>query len=197
MSSHHFVKEGQEPALIILEPIRYPISDLLEWAPAVIISSTVIDLALLWGIKIDVVIADANAEHSIQEKLSHQYPLEIISKHEHESELSAVARYLKEHQIVAVNICMNEPPENFEVFEALTNQVDLSVFDHTTKWSMIPAGDFQKWMKKDSVLSFRSTGRITVSGNARETGGNRLTVLNDGLIRIKSDGLIWIGQSHV
>ena len=38
MSSHHFVKEGQEPALLIMDALSLAlIEPLLEWAPQVIV----------------------------------------------------------------------------------------------------------------------------------------------------------------
>jgi thiamine pyrophosphokinase len=56
MSSHHFVKEHQEPAIILHKLDDFPYSklgDLLEWAPKVICLVEAIDLALIYGFKID------------------------------------------------------------------------------------------------------------------------------------------------
>jgi len=59
MSSHHFVKEQQEPALLILDTsVSYEtMSPLLEWSPTVLVTELAIDAVLSWGIKVDVILA--------------------------------------------------------------------------------------------------------------------------------------------
>ncbi|MGK6352618.1 thiamine diphosphokinase [Parapedobacter sp. DT-150] len=61
MSSHHIVKEDQEPALIIADcgtgPTPY-LEQLLEWSPTVITHRICIDQITEWGIKVDVLIAN-------------------------------------------------------------------------------------------------------------------------------------------
>ena len=59
MSSHHFVKEGQEPALFILDNIPFQYAEsLLEWVPLVMVADRALENVLHWGIKIDVVLQD-------------------------------------------------------------------------------------------------------------------------------------------
>ena len=58
MSSHHFVKENQEPALIIDRLTAFPFSkleDLLEWAPKVICLPSVLPQAISYQFKVDVI----------------------------------------------------------------------------------------------------------------------------------------------
>ena len=57
MSSHHFVKEDQEPALIIADASAVSfekIQELLEWSPTVIVMESSLEMVLSWGIKMDV-----------------------------------------------------------------------------------------------------------------------------------------------
>ncbi len=63
MSSHHFVKEQQEPAVFILNPsgINFEsVASLLEWSPTLLVDQESVDLVLSWGIKIDVVLATSS-----------------------------------------------------------------------------------------------------------------------------------------
>ena len=58
MSSHHFVKENQEPALIIDRLTAFPFSkleDLLEWGPQVICLPSALPQAISYQFKIDVI----------------------------------------------------------------------------------------------------------------------------------------------
>ena len=78
MSSHHFVKEGQEPALFILDPVDFELAGpFLEWAPFVIVSENALDQVLHWGIKIDGVLV-SHWDEDIKTKLSGQAPIGIV-----------------------------------------------------------------------------------------------------------------------
>ncbi|MFT7427225.1 MAG: hypothetical protein ACI9O5_003185, partial [Algoriphagus sp.] len=78
MSSHHFVKEQQEPAVLILDPenIRFDqISGLFEWVPTILVSEKALDLVLSWGIKIDVIMASSVFQSENTQLLESQYPV--------------------------------------------------------------------------------------------------------------------------
>ena len=56
MSSHHFVKEKQEPALIIADLDGFDeeyLGQLLEWSPTVLVPSHLVEKVISLGIKID------------------------------------------------------------------------------------------------------------------------------------------------
>lgn len=59
MSSHHIIRENQEPALFIAEPhclsIDY-LNQLLEWSPTIITIADNYEVLNSWGIKVDVII---------------------------------------------------------------------------------------------------------------------------------------------
>jgi len=61
MSSHHIVRDDQEPALIIAngEACSYELlGQLLEWSPFVIVLDSAMERALELGIKVDVLLGD-------------------------------------------------------------------------------------------------------------------------------------------
>ncbi len=52
MSSHHFVKEGQEPALFILDNIPFHYAEsLLEWVPLVMVADRALGKCVTLGNK--------------------------------------------------------------------------------------------------------------------------------------------------
>ena len=60
MSSHHIVKDKQEPALIIAngeECSQELMGQLLEWQPTVMVLDGALDRVLPLGIKVDIVLA--------------------------------------------------------------------------------------------------------------------------------------------
>jgi hypothetical protein len=196
MSSHHFVKEGQEPALAILEPISYQVSDLLEWAPLIVISDSVIEQAIQWGIKTDVIITEPQSEPDIVEKLQHQHPLEIISKMPQESQLTVLMEYLSRHGQTSVNICINSPLVSFDEFELVAGKIDISIIDPNIKWSLIPSGNLKKWLKKDSVIYAHANESIDIQGAAAQPGDSRIVMQKDGILTLETGGLLWFGEPH-
>jgi thiamine pyrophosphokinase len=82
MSSHHIVREDQEPALLIADAhaISFEIiQELLEWSPTVLVVEKALQEVLTWGIKIDVVIAPVGNIPQLTEALHDQFPLKLIS----------------------------------------------------------------------------------------------------------------------
>ena len=61
MSSHHIVRDDQEPALIIANGASCSqelLGQLLEWSPLVIVLDSAIERVLEIGIKVDVLLGD-------------------------------------------------------------------------------------------------------------------------------------------
>src|SRR5688572_18870164 len=94
MSSHHFVREGQEPALLILDPVPVSLAGpLLEWAPIIMVSGNALEEVLTWQIKIDIALTTPAKEEVTKEKLLSQAPIKVLSTHS-EDDLSAALHFL-------------------------------------------------------------------------------------------------------
>jgi thiamine pyrophosphokinase len=81
MSSHHIVRDDQEPALIIANGAACSqelMGQLLEWSPRIIALDSAIDRVAALGIKVDVVLGDFDRDFNPQHYLEEQFPLEII-----------------------------------------------------------------------------------------------------------------------
>src|SRR5690349_14901404 len=105
MSSHHFVKEGQEPALLILDPFALdPIEPLLEWAPLVVVVDQALEKVWHWGFKIDVVVTIPEQIEELTNRVAHQMPLTILHSRTNESALTTALSFLKEKKQSSVNI---------------------------------------------------------------------------------------------
>lgn len=78
MSSHHFVKEGQEVPLVVLNwnaSLENIAKELLEWQPKFIVVLEILDLVLLSGLKPDAVLGTPVGNYDFLA------PLEIIDNH--------------------------------------------------------------------------------------------------------------------
>lgn len=82
MSSHHVVRDEQEPALLIDDPFALQlefVEHLLEWSPTVVVTANALDEVLHWGIKVDVVLAHTSQIESLKPRLKDQQPIDLYA----------------------------------------------------------------------------------------------------------------------
>lgn len=192
MSSHHFVREGQEPALLILEATNYSDAEgMLEWAPLVVVSELALEEVLLWGIKIDVVIALPESEENLTSQLTDQAPIKIFSAGEDLVESSLL--FIAGAGQSAVAIIAADLPETLrEKIARFAGRTQVTVRTDMQKWSYIPSGHFKKWYQAGAVVDF-SNRRLSSSLKAKQTdSGYELT--EDQWITIENSGPFWISE---
>jgi hypothetical protein len=182
MSSHHFVREDQEPALLIAyaNSISFDVvQQLLEWSPTVVVLENALQEVLAWGIKVDVVVAQDQNTKTLALELHNQVPIKFISYTNQAEALTTALYFLIASKQHAVNILSNEP---LEIFESFSN-LDISVFQHGKRWSLVRSGHFEKWLTAGSVLEIYFKGGI-----AREV------LERDGVVEIKRDTNFWVAE---
>ena len=108
MSSHHIVREKQEPALIIAngESCSFELlGQLLEWSPFVVVLDSAIHRVMSLGIKIDVLLGDFDKDLNLIEIKQNQYPIEIIhTPDQDKTDLEKAFDFLIERGFPAVNV---------------------------------------------------------------------------------------------
>ncbi len=136
MSSHHIVREKQEPALLILnlECFEYEnLGQILEWSPTVIVLQDIYELADSLAFKIDAVITpDPNfyAQENTRLIISNTDPVEEAFK------------FLLAEQYSAVNVIANEfVLKDYALF---VDDIDIVVFIGNKKIFPVRSG-FTKW----------------------------------------------------
>lgn len=182
MSSHHFVREEQEPALVIMDAHTVPfeqVQELLEWSPTVIVAEQALTAVLGWSIKIDVVIAEPGNIPSLTISLQEQFPLKLLSCNTQEDALSTALYFLIASRQKAVNIISEKPLGSFESFSSL----DLSVFQFGFRWSFIRNGVYEKWFPAGRTLR-------VYPDNAQPD----ITTNQDGVVSIVRDNGFWVSE---
>jgi thiamine pyrophosphokinase len=182
MSSHHIIREDQEPALLIMDvqTISFEqVQELLEWSPTVMVSDNVLQDVMNWGIKIDVVIASVDQIPELTTSLHDQFPVKLLSYNKPEEALYTALFFLIARKQKAVNIISAEPLENFESFTSL----DISVFQSGERWSCIRSGSFEKWLPAGRVL------RVYPSQNEPDIRTER-----DGVVSIQRETGFWVSE---
>ncbi|RAI95011.1 thiamine pyrophosphokinase [Algoriphagus yeomjeoni] len=200
MSSHHFVKDKQEPAVLILEvgQISFDqVSPLLEWVPTVLVSENVLDQVLSWGIKIDVILASESFEAENQYLLEEQYPVKFINTVD-EAYLQTGLDYLISTDHKAANLVGISHVEVLELHGPL-EQINVTILDGDWKYYPVKSGEFKKWFAQSSIHIHGKEGMPVQIQN--ENGELILPItyvtmleVPEGITTIKAPGIFWIGE---
>jgi hypothetical protein len=190
MSSHHFVKEDQEPALLIINPSAISfekIQELLEWSPTLLVVEEALPTVLGWGIKIDVVLCLEGSQDKLAASLADQVPIRFVTFPKRPDTLSAGYCFLQISRQKAVNILVDrlEALEQIQSFSS----IDVEVFFAQKRWVFVRSKRFAKWLPKGTHLSSYPIVQMTVLNLSEQ-----LVCLQDGVAEIKSDVPFWIGE---
>lgn len=200
MSSHHFVKENQEPALLILETEDLSfetVAPLLEWVPTVLVSQTEVWTVISWGIKIDVILADLEFQRANYKLLEEQYPVKFLGVQQGEYFQEGV-QYLLATKHSAVNI-IGLAPWEFEVFPSKELGLDIVLWKSGVRYFPIQNGRFKKWFPKGEIrvyaskkakFSIQSSGKLSTM----EIFGDAVLPIQEGTLEVLAPDPFWIGE---
>lgn len=187
MSSHHFVKEDQEPALLIADSSAVSpnvAEQLLEWSPTIVVLERALEVVLSWGIKIDVVVCHSDRVLELLRQMQAQAPVKFLSYNDGDCPLDTAMMFLVAGKYRAVNVIGGVK----ETVEPYTSSLDVVLFHSGKRWSLARNGKFEKWLAKGSHL-FIDTD-IQSAENLDRDG----KVVQDGLVRIYAPFSFWIGE---
>ncbi len=170
MSSHHIVRDDQEPALIIANGevcSSELLGQLLEWSPIVIVLDSAIERVLELGIKVDVLLGDFDRGLDINYYKEKQYPLEIVyAPNQDKTDLEKAFDYLIEKGHKAVNVIWatgkraDHTITNLTNIVAYRNLLKIVILDDHSKVYLLPE-TFEKWYTANTILSLIPIGKVT------------------------------------
>ncbi|UBM57856.1 thiamine diphosphokinase [Marinilongibacter aquaticus] len=173
MSSHHVVREKQEPALLIANGEACSselLGALLEWSPFVLVLDEAVNRVLDLGIKIDVLLGDFDSgDLDLSEIERQQYPLKIVHTPDQEkTDLEKGIEYLIEEGFPAVNIIwasgrrMDHTLANLLNLVKYNSEIQLVMLDDHSK--IVPLKPlpyiYEKWYKAGDNISLLPLGRV-------------------------------------
>jgi len=192
MSSHHFVKEGQEPALFILDNIAFRYAEsLLEWVPLVMVADSVLESVLQWGIKIDVVLQSKHSIELIEDLIKDQGPVETI-RCDKDQIVTKGLHYLTHNGFDAVNLLSVPDDIIFQDAEKSAHKLQVGIYSEQEKWSLISTGKFEKWMPAGSTLMIRGAEQLQTEGVVKK--GETWQTMAAGIVTFRADSAFWIGE---
>ncbi|WP_017730081.1 hypothetical protein [Nafulsella turpanensis] len=206
MSSHHVVREAQEPALLILTSNTLSLTQLgplLEWSPTLVVNSAAFQALNTQGIKADVLVAGAEQQALLSQEIEQQAPLQLINLAPEEAPLLPALRYLAEKQHRAVNIYAEAEEELQELLSLLNKQQlikDVVVIYGQERYCLCRSGAYTKWytagetvrLHPESSCQFSTKGLEPPLEQSILTGTEKFRTKAATSIQIEADGPFWL-----
>jgi len=210
MSSHHIVRDDQEPALIIANGAACSeelMGQLLEWSPLVIVLDSAITRVIEMGIKVDVLLGDFDRGFDPEYYRELQYPLEIVhTPNQDKTDLEKAFDYLIGRNFPAVNVIWatgrraDHTITNITNIVRFSNKLKIVMLDDHSKIFVLPK-KYEKWYPAGTPISLIPVGVVDgiTSKNLKYpldndslTIGYRTGSSNEAL----TDGMVFIEHTH-
>jgi thiamine pyrophosphokinase len=169
MSSHHVIRDEQEPALIIAngESCSFELmGELLEWSPLVIVLDSAIHRVLELNIKVDVLLGDFDRDFDAEKIREQQYPIEIVhTPDQDKTDLEKAFDYLIKRGFPAVNVVWATGRRADHTITNITNivrfreQLKIVILDDYSKIFLLPK-NYEKWYPKGTPISLIPIGKV-------------------------------------
>jgi len=177
MSSHHIVRENQEPALFIANPNSLSdeyLNQLLEWSPTIITLSEHYELLKSREIKIDVVLDNQGLDPTFIEEHLSLLPFSG-------SYLNPLFELLGERKNFAVNIITEDI--NRSAYEPFLSDFVIILLNSNRKCLLVKK--YEKWLPKGSSLIIENyEGKSSELKNLESISDLEFRVVQDGFISI-------------
>ncbi|WP_231460627.1 thiamine pyrophosphokinase [Pedobacter sp. Leaf132] len=177
MSSHHIVKEKQEPALYIDELGNFNeelLGQLLEWSPTLLVNGDNYDKIQSLGIKIDVLVNGKEGDGQEDTKVI-QGPVDSFM---------VAINYLVGEQYSAANVIAAK--FDLEKFAGFEEDINLVVFTEKAKHYPIKSG-FSVWKPAGSEFLIHGNRYLEVT-NLMQREDEIFEVVNDGFVEFTFSG---------
>jgi len=176
MSSHHVVREKQEPALLILDLADFDeehLGQLLEWSPTVLVTDQSAEKLYSLEIKFDVLLTQTEATF-LQESLR-IIPVE-------EDALKTGLQFLIDEKYPAVNIIAGK--RSMADFLVFADQITLVIFSNQQKIYPVGSG-FSKWKAGGETVYIEQIPTDLKQSGLEQISQNQFKTLKDGFFMLK------------
>ena len=188
MSSHHIVREKQEPALLILGLDNFDdehLGQLLEWSPTLIATALMAEKLNAYGIKVDWIITD-DANTDLQSDIKY---LPIGDK----TIIEAALQYLITQGYPSVNIITDD--FDLTTYLSFAAQINLAIFYDQQKTYAVNSG-FNKWKPADEIIRTISTENNLTTTGLEQISPDTYRTIADGIFSLKfNDPVLFISET--
>lgn len=185
MSSHHIVRENQEPALLIENfraLSRSNLDQLLEWSPTVIADANSIDFLLSEKIKADILFSNDPID-GLQEQTK------IFSVQD--GFLRSALPYLVSHLYSAVNVmCLELDP----LLQEYAASINIVAFCNDRRYAFVRE-QYEKWKPKGELI-YINPQFIKSQYGLKHIDADIFETLHDGIFKLEfaTVNMVYIGE---
>ncbi|UZJ65167.1 thiamine diphosphokinase [Sphingobacterium sp. KU25419] len=175
MSSHHIVRERQEPALLITDVYSIDpelVGQLLEWSPTIITDVNSYEAVTSQTYKVDVIFSPFPIDLAQEHVKTVLYEINYIA---------SALRYLIAEGYKAVNILGSGFDQ--EILESFVQEIDM-VWLHDDKRTIFVPSGFEKWMPAGDDLFLEPLLCDLETSGLNRIGENHFITINDGFFSI-------------
>lgn len=188
MSSHHIVRENQEPALFVVDPHNIDaeyLGQLLEWNPTIITLAQHYEVLASWGIKVDVLLVDGHVATDMEEHL--------LAISYSEDYYSALFSYLASKKNYTLNIIVDQ----FEKADFLAYLPTFTINFISNGFKYVLLQQYEKWLPAGLILHLPDAYHLTDKfSNVNLLDANRLAVRDYGFVTMqKTNDYVLIGEA--
>ncbi|MFY0688024.1 MAG: hypothetical protein JXQ90_12715 [Cyclobacteriaceae bacterium] len=155
MSSHHIIREHQEPALIVYDFTGFSfeyLQQLLGWSPLVVASERSFSELVELGIKVDVLIING-PNHKFGNLIDEQVPIEVVYARDF---LNGAIELLDRKRHYAFSIILNDEHSINQIPINGLPEFSISAYCEKKRWLIINDKTFTKWYPKGCQLEVRN-----------------------------------------
>jgi thiamine pyrophosphokinase len=198
MSSHHIVRDEQEPALLAPNARwlrNETLASLLEWSPTIVVPAGEVEVLTTLGIKPDVVVA--THEEKIQHAVAWEAfaPLTILERTSEQPAVIAALHYLLANKYKAVNIFSSPFDLSLSEFALFFANMDIVFYSETSRWLWIRQGKYSKWLPAGTQLSVKSLDEPQEFIWAGFTAKPAQNPLNGAILEVEKDEMVSISSN--
>lgn len=201
MSSHHFVREEQEPALFVNKlygNLNEVVGQLLEWSPYVVVAEDEVSFFHMMGYKFDLVVSARNGGGTLL-----QDSVGVLHSHLDDA-FSLVLDHLVSRGQRDINVLTSTDRLMIQAHAASGSKAGVVFFTAESKYLLFKGKTFSKWLPAGSSLTVATLNPDTILQTLGFTKNITCEKLNDpqtlsvkqeGLIQIETDGLLLISEA--
>lgn len=196
MSSHHIVRDEQEPALLVIDFSPEEIThllELLEWSPFVIVHENALTKCMDHQFKFDLVLAKEKNNNQILTVAHDQHPFQIL--HYDEDPIEPALHYLIARKFHALNIVtMRDILSLAKIISSssIFNTLTVNFIQGGLRHSLIYLSSFKKWLPAHTAVSIEPLGstKCETYGESFTADQQKLKAITkqDGFIEVKATG---------
>ncbi len=184
MSSHHIIKDNQEPAILIITKIREEIFDqLLEWSPKVFCDFEQLDWVIDKGFKIDAIFGPKSSEAASLNKMEYQMPLQYHSYQHNWTEL------LNKISNPTIHVASNK---DIDIKNIRSASEIIRYSDDFKSYAF--SGEWRKWKNQGDEIELSTSPQEMLNLKRNKS---KFVVKKDGMVKINTSTTSIIKEFYV